>query len=211
MAVTELGEQLQRGCEALGLLLSAHQQTQLLDYVQLLDKWNKVYNLTSVRDPAQMLSRHVLDSLSILPYLQGPSLLDVGTGGGLPGIPVAIACPDMAVTLLDSNSKKTRFLQQVKSQLGLNNISVVHGRVEQVSLPEFAIITARAFASIDDIIALAGHHCQADGKLVLMKGVYPSEELAFNSATFRLLDVISLNVPECDGERHLVRLCKGKG
>jgi len=207
----DLRAQLEQGCAALSLELSVTQQDQLLDYVALLVKWNKVYNLTSVRDPAQMLSRHILDSLSVLPYLDGSSLLDVGTGGGLPGIPAAIVRPDCAVTLLDSNSKKTRFLQQVKAELGLDNATVVHGRVEQVSLPKFAIITARAFASIDDIIRLAGQHCEQNGRLVLMKGVYPSEELAFDSSEFRLQDVVSLSVPECEGERHLVRLIRNEG
>jgi 16S rRNA (guanine527-N7)-methyltransferase len=208
MADSALLSQLQKSCEALELALDLNQQQQLVDYVSLMHKWNKVYNLTSVRDPAQMLSRHIVDSLSVLPYLDEPSLLDVGTGGGLPGIPAAIARPSCAVTLLDSNSKKTRFLQQVKAELGLSNVTVVHGRVEQVSLPKFAIITARAFASIDDIIELAGQHCEPGGSLVLMKGVYPTEELQFSADNFQLQDVITLNVPECDGERHLVRLIK---
>lgn len=207
----DLKAQLDQGCAALSIDLSEAQKQQLLDYVALLVKWNKVYNLTSVRDPAQMLSRHILDSLSVLPYLDAPSLLDVGTGGGLPGIPVAIVRPDCAVTLLDSNSKKTRFLQQVKAELGLHNVTVVHGRVEQVSLPKFAIITARAFATVDDIIKLAGQHCEQNGRLVLMKGVYPNEELQFDSDAFRLQDVVSLDVPECEGERHLVRLIKNEG
>ena len=207
----DLRAQLEEGCAALSIDLSEAQKQQLLDYVALLVKWNKVYNLTSVRDPAQMLSRHIIDSLSVLPYLDAPSLLDVGTGGGLPGIPAAIAHPDCAVTLLDSNSKKTRFLQQVKAELGLGNVTVVHGRVEQVSLPQFAIITARAFASIDDILSLAGQHCEQGGRLVLMKGVYPEQELQFDSDQFRLLDVVSLNGPACDGERHLVRLIKDQG
>jgi 16S rRNA (guanine527-N7)-methyltransferase len=211
MAAEPSVSQLQQGCEALDIELNFEQQTKLLSYLALLHKWNKVYNLTSVRDPAQMLSRHILDSLAVLPYLSAASLLDVGTGAGLPGIPVAIASPQTAVTLLDSNSKKTRFLQQVKAELGLDNVTVVHGRVEQVSLPKFAIITARAFASINDIIDLAGRHCDDAGRLVLMKGVYPDEELQFESEAFRLLDVVSLKVPGCEGERHLVRLIKDKG
>ncbi|WP_438971793.1 16S rRNA (guanine(527)-N(7))-methyltransferase RsmG [Methylophaga sp.] len=210
MADAALESQLEKGCEALDLVLDMEQQQKLLDYLALMQKWNKVYNLTSVRDPAQMLSRHIIDSLSVLPYLDAASLLDVGTGGGLPGIPAAIVHPDCAVTLLDSNSKKTRFLHQVKAELGLNNVTVVHGRVEQVSLPKFAIITARAFASIDDIVKLAGQHCKKGGQLVLMKGVYPSEELQFDSTEFRLDDVVTLKVPGCDGERHLVRLIKDK-
>ena len=119
-------QQIQQGCDDLALTLSEQQQQQLLDYVVLLGKWNKVYNLTSVRDIDEMVSRHLLDSLAILPYLSGVSLLDVGSGGGLPGIPLSIARPDLAVTLLDSNSKKTRFLQQVKAELGLDNVTVVH-------------------------------------------------------------------------------------
>lgn len=208
MSAESLRQQLEQGCRELDLSLDTEQHQQLLDYVGLLHKWNKVYNLTSVRDPEQMLSRHIIDSLSILPYLDASNLLDVGTGGGLPGIPAAIVQPECAITLLDSNAKKTRFLQQVKAELGLSNVTVVHGRVEQVSLPKFAIITARAFASVDDIIRLAGQHCDQGGRLVLMKGVYPTDELQFESDRFRLLDVVSLDVPACEGERHLVRLIK---
>ncbi len=203
-----LKDQLNQGCESLGLNLKDQQISQLLTYVQLLDKWNKVYNLTSVRDPQDMISRHVLDSLAILPYLSGDSLLDVGTGAGLPGIPVAIANPEVVVTLLDSNSKKTRFLQQVKAELNLSNITVVHGRVEHAELPKFATVTARAFSTIDVIIDLAGRHCDDAGSLVLMKGVYPEQELAANMNGFSLKDVVSIDVPNCEGKRHLVRLIK---
>lgn len=203
-----LKKQLEQGCAQLNLQLKDEQIQKCLDYLNLLLKWNKVYNLTSVREPAQMVSRHLLDSLSVVPYLKAESLLDVGTGGGLPGIPAAIVYPEMQVTLLDSNSKKTRFLLQAKAELGLDNVTVVHGRVEQVSLAKFAIITARAFATIDDILDLAGQHCAEGGSLVLMKGVYPEQELQFENNSFALKDVITLAVPECDGERHLVRLVK---
>lgn len=201
-------EQLQRGCKSLAISLTDEQQQLLLAYVALLVKWNKVYNLTSVRDADQMISRHILDSLAIVPYLDGDSLLDVGTGAGLPGIPVAIARPDIAVTLLDTNSKKTRFLQQVKAELGLTNITVVHARVEQAQLPKFSMITARAFATIEDIIDLTGRHCDDAGCLLLMKGLYPSEELSVINDQFTLHDVVELNVPDCSAERHLVRLIK---
>jgi 16S rRNA (guanine527-N7)-methyltransferase len=204
----QLKQQLLQGCDTLGLKLTEMQIGQLLTYVQLLDKWNKVYNLSSVRDPQEMISRHILDSLAVLPYLSGASLLDVGTGAGLPGIPVAIANPNMAVTLLDSNSKKTRFLQQVKSELALTNITIVHARVEQVELAKFATVTARAFSTIDVIIDLAGRHCDDAGSLILMKGVYPEDELAANIEGFSLQDVVSLDVPNCPGKRHLVRLIK---
>ncbi len=204
----QLKHLLLQGCESLQLDLSELQLNQLLTYVQLLVKWNKVYNLTSVRDPQEMISRHILDSLAVLAYLSGNTLLDIGTGAGLPGIPVAIAKPDMAVTLLDSNSKKTRFLQQVKSELALTNISVVHARVEQANLPKFTTVIARAFSTIDVIIDLAGRHCDDAGSLVLMKGVYPQQELAANIEGFSVQDVVSLDVPNCEGKRHLVRLIK---
>ena len=204
----DLRAQLEAGCAELGLDLSETQIRQLLDYLALLVKWNKVYNLTALRDPAQMLSKHLLDSLALIPYLDAESLLDVGTGAGLPGIPVAICRPQMAVTLLDSNAKKTRFLQQVKAELKLSNVTIVHGRVEQVDLPKFAIITARAFASVGDIIDLAGRHCDDAGKLILMKGVYPEQELQQAAPGFSLQAVYAINVPFCEGQRHLVTLIR---
>lgn len=202
-------QQIQQGCDDLALTLSEQQQQQLLDYVVLLGKWNKVYNLTSVRDIDEMVSRHLLDSLAILPYLSGASLLDVGSGGGLPGIPLSIARPDLAVTLLDSNSKKTRFLQQVKAELGLDNVTVVHARIEQADLPQFEMVTARAFSTIGDIIDLTGGHCHDAGKLLLMKGVYPESELETLGDDFSLHSVHVLDVPGSDGQRHLVELVKG--
>lgn len=204
----ELLQEIIQGCEELGLSLTNEQCEHLFSYVKLLDKWNKVYNLSSIRDPHEMVSRHILDSLTILPYLSGNSLLDVGTGAGLPGIPIAIAKPELAVTLLDTNSKKTRFLQQVKAELSLSNITVVHARVEQANLPKFAMITTRAFASIDDIIALTGRHCDDAGSLLLMKGVRPDDELQAMNSEFKLKDVVILEAPSCEGERHLIRLVK---
>ncbi len=198
------------GCQELGLSLTTEQCEQLLAYVKLLDKWNKVYNLSSIRDPQEMVSRHILDSLTILPYLSGDSLLDVGTGAGLPGIPLAIANPQLTVTLLDTNSKKTRFLQQAKAELGLSNVTVVHARVEEAKLPKFSMVTARAFASIEDIIALTGRHCDDAGSLLLMKGIWPEEELKGISGKFKLKDVVVLDVPGSEGQRHLVRILKDK-
>lgn len=202
--------QLQQGYEALDLTLSQEQLDKLVHYVMLLDKWNKVYNLTSVRDPQEMISRHILDSLAILPHLSGDTLLDVGTGAGLPGIPLAIVRPKLAVTLLDSNSKKTRFLQQAKAELALDNITVVHARIEQAELPKFAMVTARAFAKIDEIIDLAGRHCDDAGSLLLMKGAKPEAELPAVMGEFRLEQLVSLDVPGCTGQRHLVCLLKNK-
>ncbi|OUR71007.1 16S rRNA (guanine(527)-N(7))-methyltransferase RsmG [Methylophaga sp. 42_8_T64] len=204
-------QQLKQGCIALNLDVADEQLAKLIAYVKLLAKWNKSFNLTSVREPEQMVSRHILDSLAIQPYLTGNSLLDVGTGAGLPGIPLAIIKPEMAITLLDSNSKKTRFLQQAKAELNLDNITVVHSRVEEAELAKFDLVTARAFSTIDDIIDLAGRHCDDAGCLVLMKGVYPEEELQAVTGGFSLLDIVSLDVPGCDGQRHLVRLKKVKG
>ncbi|AFJ03063.1 rRNA small subunit methyltransferase, glucose inhibited division protein GidB [Methylophaga frappieri] len=203
-----LKARLEQGCAMLDLNLSDAQLQQLLAYLSLLAKWNKVYNLTAVRDIDNMLDRHLIDSLAVIPALDGSSLLDVGTGGGLPGIPAAICWPEMAVTLLDSNAKKTRFLQQVKAELPLNNVTVIHGRVEQVDLPQFEIVTARAFASITDIIDLAGRHCDDAGRLILMKGVYPAAELAVPTPGFSVKAVTAINVPFTDGQRHLVTLTK---
>jgi len=203
-----IGQQIQQGGEALGLTLTEEKISRLQIYVELLNKWNKVYNLTSVRDPNEMVGRHILDSLTILPFLKGDSLLDVGTGAGLPGIPIAIMHPEIAVTLLDTNSKKTRFLQQAKAELRLANVTVVHARVEEAELPKFAMVTARAFATIKDIIDLTGQHCDDAGSLLLMKGTYPEEELDTMSGGFQLQDVVTLTVPGCEGQRHLVRLVK---
>ena len=205
----DLLQQIKQGCVNLGLSLTDGQQVQLSCYVALLAKWNKVYNLTSVRDPKEMVSRHILDSLTIVPYIHGDSLLDVGTGAGLPGIPIAIVFPQMAVTLLDTNSKKTRFLQQAKAELKLDNVTIVHARVEEAELPKFSIITARAFASIKDIIALTGRHCDDAGRLLLMKGLRPDDELEAISGEFKLHDVVELDVPGSDEQRHLVRIVKG--
>ena len=158
-----------------------------------------------------MISRHLLDSLAILPYLTGDTLLDVGSGGGLPGIPIAIVKPELAVTLLDSNSKKTRFLQQAKAELALDNVTVVHARIEQADLPLFSIVTARAFSTIQDIIELAGRHCDDAGYLLLMKGIFPQQELDDVTGEYEVQDVVSLTIPDCDGQRHIVRIVKNKG
>ncbi|NQY25564.1 MAG: 16S rRNA (guanine(527)-N(7))-methyltransferase RsmG [Piscirickettsiaceae bacterium] len=209
--IKKFQEKIQQGSDALGLSLSDEQCEKLASYIGLLDKWNKVYNLTSVRDPEEMISRHLLDSLAILPYLTGDTLLDVGSGGGLPGIPIAIVKPELAVTLLDSNSKKTRFLQQAKAELALDNVTVVHARIEQADLPLFSIVTARAFSTIQDIIELAGRHCDDAGYLLLMKGIFPQQELDDVTGEYEVQDVVSLTIPDCDGQRHIVRIVKNKG
>ena len=148
---------LEQALKHLNIDLLPAQIEQLLAYHQLLLKWNRAYNLTAVRDPLEMISRHLVDSLSILPWVGSGRLLDVGSGPGLPGIPLAICRPDLNVTTLDSNGKKTRFQQQVRIELGLQNLTVINGRVEQVDTDPFDMIVSRAFASIADMLTLSGH------------------------------------------------------
>lgn len=193
------------GLEALGLDLSAEAVTQLLDFVALLGRWNRAFNLTSVRDPAQMITRHLLDSLSIAPALRGRRIVDVGTGGGLPGIPLAIACPERQFTLLDSNGKKTRFVTQAAAELGLHNVEVVKARAAEYHPPApFDCVISRAFASVGELAQQAGHLCAEDGYILAMKGVYPMAELQSLPADFTVTEVVPLQVPSLDGERHLV-------
>ena len=202
-------QQLQSGIQALGLDLSAEQQTQLLAYTDLLKKWNKTYNLTALRDEAQMVSHHLLDSLTLLPYLQGAhTMLDVGSGGGQPGIPTAICRPDLNIALLDANTKKTAFLQQAVIELGLANVRVVSGRVEAVQDFQADIITSRAFAELADFVNWTAHLLKDGGRWVAMKGVYPEEEIAKLPDTVAVERVEALQVPGLDAERHMVVLKK---
>ena len=198
------------GVLELGLELSQASQARLLDYLALLEKWNKVHNLTSVREPEMMVSQHLLDSLAVLPALAArKTLLDVGSGGGLPGIPLALARADLAVTLLDSSHKKAAFLRQVKAELGLANVDVVCERVEAWRpLNLFDAVVSRAFADLGEFAALAGHLVVPGGALLAMKGIYPYEELARLPADFQLLEVLPLKVPQLAAERHLVILQK---
>jgi len=210
----QLAAMLADGVEALGLAVDERQQSLLLDYLALLSKWNSVYNLTAIRDPQQMLIQHVLDSLSIIPHLagQGPSAaLDVGTGGGLPGIVMAIVLPDWRITLNDIVHKKTAFLTHAKGALGLANVTVVTGRVETLrpgaevdSL--FDVIVSRAFAELSDFVQVARHLLAPDGSLWGMKGVRPEEEIARLPADVRVEQLIRLEVPLLSAERHLVEI-----
>lgn len=191
-----------------GITLPDQQKHQLIGYVELLDKWNKAYNLTSVRDPQQMLVRHILDSIVVNPHLQGSRFIDVGTGPGLPGIPLAIVRPDAHFTLLDSLGKRVRFLRQVQHELGLNNIEPVQSRVEAfTSEPPFDGVISRAFASLQDMLSWC-HHLPAkpEGRFYALKGVRPDDELAVLPEDIVLESVIKLGVPELDGERHLIIL-----
>ncbi|MFJ3168739.1 16S rRNA (guanine(527)-N(7))-methyltransferase RsmG [Serratia marcescens] len=193
---------------AAGIELPDQQKQQLLGYVGMLDKWNKAYNLTSVRDPQQMLVRHILDSIVVNPHLQGSRFIDVGTGPGLPGIPLAIVRPDAHFTLLDSLGKRVRFLRQVQHELGLNNIEPVQSRVEAfpAELP-FDGVISRAFASLQDMLSWC-HHLPAkgQGRFYALKGVRPDEELTQLPAGVSLESIVRLQVPELEGERHLVIL-----
>lgn len=185
--------------------LSDQQKQQLVDYVGLLHKWNKAYNLTSVREPEQMLVRHILDSIVVEPHLQGERFIDVGTGPGLPGIPLAIVRPQAHFTLLDSLGKRVRFLRQVQHELGLNNVTPVQSRVEAFPAePPFDGVISRAFASLNDMVSWCHHLPAADGCFYALKGVRPDDEIAALPAGFILDSVTELKVPELEGERHLV-------
>ena len=205
---------LKEGADKLGVQLSDSQLGKLLDYVALLIKWNAVYNLTAIRDPRQMVIQHILDSLSIVPHLAGrgpSSVLDVGSGGGLPGIVLAIALPDWTVTLNDIVQKKTAFQAQAKAELGLANLSVVTGRVETlrpgVEVPgQFDVIVSRAFAELADFVTLARHLVAPNGAIWAMKGVRPDGEIERLPAGARAQQVIRLNVPSLDAERHLIEV-----
>ena len=203
--MAELRERLEKGLTALELSLLPGQLEQLLDYLALLVKWNRAYNLTAVRDPQQMVTRHLLDSLAVLPHLGPGRMLDVGSGAGLPGIPTAIAEPQRPVVLLDSNGKKTRFLTQAVAELGLENASVVHSRLEQYR-PDglFDVVISRAFASLADMLEGARHLIAPGGRFVAMKGAYPVAELDAVPEGFEILGVEALEVPGLGAERHLV-------
>jgi len=194
---------LAQGIASMSLAVSAEAQEKLLAYVSLLHKWNKVYNLTAVRDPLEMVTLHLLDSLSILPHINSTNLLDVGSGGGLPGIVLAICKPELQVTTIDTVQKKAIFMRQVKGELGLNNLSTVHARVENFQPSEpFEIVISRAFSEIALFIQLTKHLIAVNGQWLAMKGVMPSGELERLPLTPS--KIIPLKVAGLDAERHLV-------
>ena len=195
------------GIRTLGLQLPTDAVARLCAYIGLLERWNRVYNLTAVRRPEDMVSRHLLDSLSILPWVRGPRVLDVGSGAGLPGIPLAIARPRWEFYLLDSNGKRTRFMQQATAELRLTNVKVVRCRLQDY-YPEikFASVVARAYATLAEFTTDSGRLCAADGCLLAMKGAYPQEELGHLSPAWQVVGVYRLKVPGLDAGRHLVHL-----
>ncbi|ATQ73431.1 16S rRNA (guanine(527)-N(7))-methyltransferase RsmG [Massilia violaceinigra] len=203
---------LANGIKELKLDLNEQQHGQLLDYLALLAKWNSVYNLTSVRDPMQMVTHHALDSLAAVSAFEGAvSVLDVGAGGGLPGIVLAIARPDMKVALIDTVHKKTAFLTQVKAELGLANVTVHTARVEQLQVPhKFDVITSRAFADLSDFVNWSGHLLAEGGKFIALKGTAPADEQERLPSDWKVSELRAIQVPGLQAERHLVFIEKNQ-
>lgn len=198
-----LRQRLVAGLAELHCELAAATIERLLDYVELLARWNATYNLSAVRDPLEMVTRHLLDSLAVAPWVRGHSLVDLGTGPGLPGIPLAVIAPERAVTLVDSNGKKTRFLRAAVRELGLANVQVLESRVEALR-GQYDCVTARAFASLADMLAWGGHLLAPDGLWLALKGRVAPEELAAVPAPFVVQAVQALQVPGLDAERCVV-------
>jgi 16S rRNA (guanine527-N7)-methyltransferase len=196
------------GLAAMGLALPAQAQAKLVAYIALIAKWNRVHNLTAVREPERMVVLHLLDSLSVLAHVAGATtLLDVGSGPGLPGIPLAIARPELQVTLLDSSHKKAAFLRQAKTELGLANVDVACERVELWQPGRtYDVVVSRAFAELAEFVTQARHLAAPEGVLIAMKGTHPFDEIARIPATHRVEDVVELAVPSLDAKRHLVLL-----
>lgn len=206
--MSELSVLLAHGIAQLGLTLPDNALSQLEHYMAALQKWNAAYNLTAIREPREIVIKHLLDSLSVLQHLRANSLLDVGTGAGLPGLVLAIVKPDLQVDLLDSNSKKTRFLRQMVAELGLQNVRVHHARIEQANLPPQVQVVSRAFASLSDFDAGCRHLLAADGVLLAMKGQFPQTEIDELPTDIKVVEVIPLTVPFLDEARHLLVLSK---
>lgn len=201
----DLAAQLADGLARLDVAVLATQRQQLLGYLALLQKWNKVHNLTAIRAPEKMVAGHLLDSMSVIPHIPEGALLDLGSGGGLPGIPVAICDPGRAVVLLDSSQKKTAFLRQAVAELGLHNVTVVSARVESWRPGRtFEVITARAVCELAELVVWSSHLLAEHGLFAALKGVYPHDELSRLPATMRLRAAIPLQVPGIDAARHLV-------
>ncbi|MEZ5570612.1 MAG: 16S rRNA (guanine(527)-N(7))-methyltransferase RsmG [Halioglobus sp.] len=196
----------------MNLPVNPTQLDQLIEYLALLSKWNQAYNLTAIRDEAQMVTRHLLDSLAIASFLTGRRVIDVGTGAGLPGVPMAILFPEREFHLLDSNGKKTRFLFQVKTVLGLDNMSVHHNRVEsfRAEVP-FDTVLSRAFASLLEMVRCCRHLLTPTGRFLAMKGVRPTAELEILGKDISVVAVHPLNVPGLDEQRHVVELAFQQG
>jgi len=204
-----MDERWDSGLKTLNCTLNDDQILKLQQYVDLLNRWNKTYNLTAVRDPKDMIPLHIFDSLVVADYIKGDNCLDVGSGAGLPTIPLAILQPQRQFTALDTNSKKTRFIQQAVIELSLKNVNVEHVRVEKWKTDEkFDAIISRAFASIYDFVTTSSLHLSENGILYAMKGRFPEGEMQYLPKEYRLLDSHELEVPFVDGQRHLLELKK---
>lgn len=197
------------GVGMLALEASDEQIDRLLQYRDLLVRWNRVHNLTAVRDPQEMIAHHLLDSLAVSPYLYGETVLDVGSGAGLPGIPLAVVNPQRHFVLLDASNKRVRFLRQVIVELGLSNVEAVHERIERYRpAAPFATVTSRAFAALGDFVAAAQGLLAPDGRLLAMKGRYPEEELLALPAGYKVRAVYELGVPGLNAQRHLIEIVR---
>ncbi len=203
---------LEQGIKDMTLDVTPEQQTQLMGYLALMNKWNAVYNLTSLRDPQQMVTHHLLDSLAAVPaFADAHNVLDVGAGGGLPGIVLAIVRPDMKVSMIDTVHKKTAFLNQVKAELKLTNVSVHTMKVQDLVVDDkFDVITSRAFADLSDFVNWSGHLLAEGGKFIALKGVAPSEERERLPQDWKVVDLQPLWVPRLQAERHLVFIERNK-
>jgi 16S rRNA (guanine527-N7)-methyltransferase len=207
----QLQYRLQDGLQALGVSLTEQQQSTLLEFTALLVKWNKVYNLTAVRDPLKILDRHIIDSLSVLPFLKGSRLIDIGAGAGIPGIPLAVTQIENQFVLLDSNRKKTRFMQQAKTELSLSNVSVVHSRVENYQPDQlFDTVISRAFASLKKMAQWSSHLVNEQGVLFAMKGSYPEQEISELANSFEIKAVHKIEYPGLVADRYLVEIMLSK-
>ena len=210
MSLSDRQQELKAGINTLGIDCTSQQLEKLLTYLELLERWNKAYNLTAIRDPIQMVRLHLLDSLAIHPYIQaGREIIDVGTGPGLPGIPLAILNPNINFTLLDSNGKKTRFLFQAISDLSLENTREVNQRVENYqSQKPYDIVLSRAFSAISDMLNQCDHLVSDTGCFLAMKGKKPDSELSQITKAYKVVDLSEVKVPQIDSERHLIKIIK---
>jgi 16S rRNA (guanine527-N7)-methyltransferase len=206
---TPVGASLDAGVAAMGISLAAGQRSSLLALIDELRTWNSRFNLTAIRDPRDMVGKHLLDSLSVQPWLRGSSVADVGTGAGFPGLPLAVMNPGRRFTLIESTSKKARFVEHAAATLGLGNVEVVNARAEAYQPPTpFDTVVCRAVGKLADFVKLAGHLCARNGRMFAMKGRHPEAELAGLPAGWRVVAVHRLAVPGLDAQRHLVELAR---
>ncbi len=205
MLRNDLLNMLHQGLAEMDQSLDRQTESRLIHYIELIAQWNRMYNLSSIRDIDTMVTRHLLDSLSILSHIEGKTVLDVGTGAGLPGIPLAIAMPGLQFVLLDTNQKKTKFLQQVRYQMRLDNVRVIQERVEQYQASSlFDSVISRGFSTLREFLTLSQHLIKPGGQLLAMKGVFPLTELQEVTHPFNLVEVKQLKIPKLDAERHFV-------